>query len=187
MFIYGENRHRRGFCFEWNGQFCFVECLPMECSSLCKIFERFSTAVQWMAQHKQGGQHMTHMNKKTHVYIYSAQQSASVKTKIPGYVPRYKCTNCTRKTKQKQTNNNNNNKNYWPLFNFKGYEIDPVLSEILLSQDKVDTCTEVISSLLEGSKSTFLKLQSVNGLFNFACVFVVPVRAFLRRLIDLMV
>ena len=117
MFIYGENRHRGGFqdcttvprglclfCFEWNGQFCFVECLPMECSSLCKIFERFSTAVQWMAQHKQGGgQHMTHMNKKykKNVYIYSAQQSASVKTNIPGYVPRYKCTNCTRKNKTK--------------------------------------------------------------------------------------
>ena len=104
MFIYGENRHRGGFCFEWNGQFCFVECLPMECSSLCKLFERFSTAVQWMAQHKQGGQHMTHMNKKKNVYIYSAQQSASVKTKQnknPGYVPRYKCTNFTRKNKTK--------------------------------------------------------------------------------------
>ena len=91
-----------------------------------------------------------------------------------------------KQNKNKQTNNNNN-KNYWPLFNFKGYEIDPVLSEIRLSQDKVDTCTEVISSLLEGSKSTFLKLQSVIGLLNFACAFVVPARFFLRRLIDLMV
>ena len=91
------------------------------------------------------------------------------------------------KTKQKQTNNNNNNKNYWPLFNFKGYEIDSVLSEIRLSQDKVDTCTEVISSLLEGSKTTFLKLQSVIGLLNFTCALVVPGRAFLRRLTDLTV
>ena len=57
-----------------------------------------------MAQHKQGGgQHMTHMNKKykKNVYIYSAQQSASVKTKFPGYVPRYKYTNYTRKNKTK--------------------------------------------------------------------------------------
>ena len=61
------------------------------------------------------------------------------------------------------------------------------ISEIRLSQDKLDTCTEVISSLLEGSKSTFLKLQSVIGLLNFTCALVVPGRAFLRRLTDLMV
>ena len=33
----------------------------MGCSSACKIFETFSTAIQWMAHHKQGVQHMTHM------------------------------------------------------------------------------------------------------------------------------
>ena len=107
MFIYGENRHRGGFCFEWNGQFCFVECLPMECSSLCKIFERFSTAVQWMAQHKQGGQHMTHMNKK-HTFISTQRNSQPVlkqnKTKILDMYPGINVPISPEKTKQKQTN-----------------------------------------------------------------------------------
>ena len=130
---------------------------------------------------------MTHMNKK-HTFISTQRNSQPVlKQKFLDMYPGINVPIAPEKTKQKQTNNNNNNKNYWPLFNFKGYEIDPVLSEIRLSQDNLDTCTEVISSLLEGSKSTFLKLQSVIGLLNFACVFVVPVRAFLRRLIDLMV
>ena len=92
-----------------------------------------------------------------------------------------------KKQNNNNNNSNNNNKNCWPLFNFKGYDIESILSEIRLSQDKLDTCTEVISSLLEGSKSTLLKLQSVIGLLNFTCAFVVPGRAFLRRLTDLMV
>ena len=49
------------YCFKWNGQFYFDKCLPMGCSSSCKIFETFSTAIQWMAHHKQGVQHMTHI------------------------------------------------------------------------------------------------------------------------------
>ena len=61
------------------------------------------------------------------------------------------------------------------------------MSEIRLSQDKLDKCTEVISSLLEGSKTTLLELQSVIGLLHFACALVVQGRAFSRRLIDLTV
>ena len=68
-----------------------------------------------------------------------------------------------------------------------GYEFDSILSEVHLPQDKLDKCTEAISSMLEGSKTTLRKLQSVIGLLNFACAVVVPGRAFLRRLIDLTV
>ena len=68
-----------------------------------------------------------------------------------------------------------------------GYEIDSILTEVRLPQDKLDKRTEAISSLLEGSKTTLLKLQSVIGLLTFACAVVVPGRAFLRCLTDLMV
>ena len=73
------------------------------------------------------------------------------------------------------------------VINFMGYEFDSILSEVHLPQDKLDKCTEAISFLLEGSKTTLRKLQSVIGLLNFACAVVVPGRAFLRHLIDLTV
>jgi hypothetical protein len=43
----------------------------------------------------------------------------------------------------------------------------------------------LISSFLRRKKFTLREIQSLNGLLNFACSAVIPVRAFLRRLIDL--
>ena len=37
---------------EWEGKFYFDRCLPMGCSSLCNIFETFSTALEWIATAK---------------------------------------------------------------------------------------------------------------------------------------
>ena len=45
------------FCFEWNGQFYFDNGVFI----FVQIFKTFSTAIQWMAHHKQGVQHMTHI------------------------------------------------------------------------------------------------------------------------------
>ena len=39
--------------FYWNGYF-YDKCLPMGCSSSCRIFEDFSTALKWILAHKLG-------------------------------------------------------------------------------------------------------------------------------------
>ena len=36
----------------WKGSFYYDKCMPMGCSSSCKIFKTFSTAVEWVARHK---------------------------------------------------------------------------------------------------------------------------------------
>ena len=36
----------------WKGSFYYDKCMPRGCSSSCKIFETFSTAVEWIARHK---------------------------------------------------------------------------------------------------------------------------------------
>ena len=38
---------------KWSGQY-YDKCMPMGCSSSCKTFETFSTAVEWIAQDKLG-------------------------------------------------------------------------------------------------------------------------------------
>lgn len=35
---------------KWRGNYYFDPCLPMGCRSLCAIFERFSTALEWAAK-----------------------------------------------------------------------------------------------------------------------------------------
>ena len=111
------------FSSKWNGQFYFGKCLPMECSSLCKIFKIFSTAIQWMAQYKQGMQHMTQI-----VDLLFFLVSATV-------------SQCQNKNSWICVMTNvpiAHEKNYWPLhfLNFMGYEIDLILSEVHLLQNK---------------------------------------------------
>ena len=49
------------FGMRWKGQFYFDKCLPMGCRSSCKIFECFSSALQWIAQQKLKVKHVSHV------------------------------------------------------------------------------------------------------------------------------
>ena len=68
---------------------------------------------------------------------------------------------------------------------FVGIELDTVVKEARLSQDKLDKCVTTILELQHRKKVTLRELQSLIGPLNFACSVVQPGRAFLRRLIDL--
>ncbi|CAB4027902.1 Cortactin-binding 2, partial [Paramuricea clavata] len=50
MPIHSEDYHLLGM--KWWGLYYFDRCMPMGCSSSCKTFDIFSTAVEWIAQHK---------------------------------------------------------------------------------------------------------------------------------------
>ena len=54
-----------------------------------------------------------------------------------------------------------------------------------MPQEKNDKCVQCIAGFLTRKKVTLKELQSLIGLLNFACSFVTPGRAFVRRLIDL--
>ena len=45
---------------KFNHRYYYDKCLPMGCSSSCHIFERFSTALEWIATHKFGIQSIIH-------------------------------------------------------------------------------------------------------------------------------
>ena len=50
--IHPSNHHLLGF--KWNKQYYYDKCLPMGLSESCRIFEEFSTALEWVAYHKLG-------------------------------------------------------------------------------------------------------------------------------------
>ena len=68
---------------------------------------------------------------------------------------------------------------------FAGIELDFILMEARFPQEKIDKCQKLISTFLQRRKVTLKEIQSLTGLLNFACAVVVPIRAFLCRLIDL--
>ncbi|MES9884631.1 MAG: reverse transcriptase domain-containing protein, partial [Sedimenticola sp.] len=47
--------------FSWQGMYFYDKALPMGASSSCKIFETFSSALEWIAIHKFGCQNIVHI------------------------------------------------------------------------------------------------------------------------------
>ena len=65
---------------------------------------------------------------------------------------------------------------------FAGIELDTVLMEARLPQEKLDKRLDLLSTFLRQCKVTLQDIQPLTGFLNFACTVVVPGR---HRLIDL--
>ena len=159
---------------KWNGLYYYDRCMPMGCSSSCKTFETFSSALEWLAKTKLQISSILHLlddflivaptaelcNKQLQLFLdvclYLCVPMAPEKTVGP-----------------------------LPIPSFAGIELDTQLQLARLPKDKLDKCTDLISNLLRRKKVTLVELQSMTGLLNFVCSVIIPGRAFLRRLIDL--
>ena len=160
--------------FTWQGQYYFDCCLPFGLSSSCKIFERFSTALQWIAQTKLGIDYTTHV-LDDFIFVNKSYEA------------------CNKDLKQFLQMCNHigvpiaHDKTYdaCQIITFLGYELDTVKMEARLPQDKIQKCRDMLNWFLTMEKVTLKQLQSLIGLLNFACNIIIPGRAFLRRLINL--
>ena len=68
------------------------------------------------------------------------------------------------------------------LLPFLGIDLDTRLMQATLPEDKVLRMLEDTRYLLSSKSVTLKRLQSINGLFSFACQILVPARAFIRSL-----
>lgn len=150
--------------------------MPMGCSSSCKTFETFSSALEWLAKTKLQISSILHLlddflivaptaelcNKQLQLFLdvcqYLGVPMAPEKTVGP-----------------------------LPILSFAGIELYTQLQLARLPKDKLDKCTDLISNLLRRKKVTLVELHSMIGLLNSACSAIIPGRAFLRRLIDLVI
>ena len=167
-----EDYNLLGMC--WQGLYYFDRCMPMGCSSSCKTFELFSTAIEWVAQHKLHIECILHLLDD---FLIVSPTEDLCKRQLELFLM---CCNylgipmAPEKTLGPST-----------TITFAGIELDSVEMEARLPQNKLDKCKELISEFLKRRKVTLKEIQSLTGLLNFACAVVVPGRAFLRRLIDL--
>ena len=161
-----------GIC--WRGLYYYDRCMPMGCSSSCKTFETFSTAIEWIAQNKLHIPYILHLLDD---FLIISPTQVICKKQLELFLMLCRWLGipmAPEKTAGPST-----------AMAFAGIELDSVLMEARLPQEKIVKCQDLISAFLKRQKVTLKEIQSLTGLLNFACTVVVPGRAFLRRLIDL--
>ena len=144
----------------------------MGCSSSCRTFEAFSTAVEWIAREK------LLIDKLLHLLDYFLIISSTYdvcKAHLALFIRLCDFLGIAIAP----------DKTFGPstVLTFAGIELDSLTWEARLPQGKIDKFC--IAGFLTRKKVTLKELQSLIGLLNFACSVATPGRAFLRRLIDL--
>jgi hypothetical protein len=160
----------------WQGKYYFDRCLPMGASSSCAIFECFSTALQWLVSQEISDCHVHHV-LDDFIFISSSRRSCLLGLQHFQSI----CALLGVPLAPDKTVGPSQ------VLTFLGIELDTSASEARLPQDKLDKCLLLISQTLSSKSLKLKSLQSIIGTLNFACSVVLPGRAFLRRLIQLLI
>ncbi|XP_006823663.1 uncharacterized protein LOC102802806, partial [Saccoglossus kowalevskii] len=160
--------------FRWDDHFFFDRCLPMGCSTSCHIFERFSSALEWILLKVVGVEATIHILDD---FLFLARTRERCFSELQAFLDL--CADLGVPIAQEKTMGPNTS------MVFAGIKLDTVQGECRLPQDKLLCCRSLIDTFLVRKKVMLNEIQSLVGTLNFACIVVVPGRAFLRRLIDL--
>ena len=162
--------HRKILGIKWEGQYYFDRCLPMGASSSCHLFEKLSTALEFIAK-KNCIYQLVH-------YLDDFLIIHSSKDKCLKDLEKFLsiCDNINVPMAPEKT--------VFPSqqLEFLGFLFDTVREEIRLPMDKLEKCKATIKQLIGKDKASLKELQVVFGLLNFACTVIIPGRAFLESL-----
>ena len=161
-----------GFTLE--GKYYFDKCLPMGASSSCQLFEKFTTALQFIAE-RHGIRYIIHYLDD---FLILNSNSHSCAADLESFIKICESINIPLAPE----------KTVYPsqVIQFLGIEIDSVKQQLILPEDKINKCKNLIQTMLDKDKCTLRELQSLMGLLNFACSVIIPGRAFLESIRILM-
>ena len=159
---------------KWRELYYYDRAMPMGCSSSCRTFEAFSTAVEWIAREKLLIDKLLHLLDD---FLIISSTYDVCKAQLALFIQL--CDFLGIPIAPDKTYGPS------PVLTFAGIELDSLTWEARLPQEKIDKCVQCIAGFSTRKKVTLKELQSLIGLLNFACSVVTPGRAFLRRLIDL--
>ena len=145
--------------------------LPMGCRSSAKIFERFSTAIEWIARNKLGIELIIHILDD---YFIVNDTKSKCSDQLECFLNFCKLAGIPI-SRAKTTKPNQ-------IMEFAGIELDSNKFCARLSEEKIQKCLKKIKELLHKQKSNVQEILEVTGLLNFAVSVVYPGRAFLRRM-----
>ena len=161
-----------GMCIE--GKFYYDRCMPMGCSIACSTFEKFSVFLEYCCQDVAGSRNVLHYLDDFFFAGRSSRECRHLMCSFQALCERFGVPIAQEKTEGPVTS-----------ITFLGLEIDSVVGQVRVPEDKVSSLLEKINIILGKEKVTRRTLQSVVGSLNFVCRAVSPGRAFLRRLIEL--
>ena len=163
--------------FHWNDQFYFDMALPMGASSSCQLFESFSTALQWILNVRLEIPGVSHLLDDFFFVGKAGSNECSVA--LNTFLSLSDELGVPIKSEKTQSPST--------CITIYGIEIDSTKMVARLPEDKILKITSLLHDFKKRRKVTLRELQSLLGLLNFACSVIVPGRAFLRRLFDLIV
>lgn len=158
--------------FKWDEAYYFDRTLAMGCRTSAKIFEAFTTALEWIMRNKFNLKYLHHVLDDFLLLVNPAvlaQKQMEIFKKVCAYlgIP-------LKIVKLKSGF----------IVIYLGIELDTIKMEARLPLEKVEKCRNKIRAVLEKGQVQREELESLAGLLNFACRVVRPGRTFMRRLYD---
>lgn len=160
----------------FDNQYYYDKCLPMGMSYSCKLFERVSSAIQWIAENKLQVSGCAHILDD---FFFAAPSHGKAISDLNNFL---KCMadigipiKSSKTVHPTQT------------LSFVGIELDSLAMEKRLPFEKIAKIRHMLGLVKHRKCLPLKELQSVIGLLSFACSVIAPGRPFLRRLIDLTV
>ena len=160
--------------FKWRGKYYYDRCLPMGCASSCAIFEKLSTALEWIASKLSPDVAILHILDD---FLFISPTFQSCQQALDRFI--VVCQEVGVPLAPDKT--------VGParMLDFAGIRLDTIDMSASLPPDKVHKFSQAIDTML-ASKSVQLKhIQSLAGMLNFCCGVIAPARAFSRRLYNL--
>lgn len=161
--------------FMIDNMYYYDKTLPFGLSYSCNLFEKFSSALQWILETKFSVIHCVHILDD--FLFLSEPHSPQCYSALLAFYQLAKDIGLPIKSE----------KTVYPTTTliFLGLELDTLNFEVRLPQDKLTQLKAEIKKFQARRSATLKELQSLIGMLNFACSVVPPGRTFLRRLIDL--
>ena len=160
--------------FKWKNQCYFDRCLPMGASSSCAIFERFSSAIEWIVKNFISNTVVLHVLDD---FLFISPNLNDCQSSLRIFLRL--CSEIGIPISDEKT------VGPYQILPFLGIQLNTITMSASLPPDKILKFGRLIVQFLSSSSVTLKELQSLNGMLNFACGIIVPARAFCRRLYNL--
>ena len=167
-----EDYHLQGF--EWQGHYYYDKTLAMGCSISCRIFEAFSSALEWILVHKFNLNAVIHILDDFLFIEPSRLQCLAALDKFIWLANQLGVPIAYDKTLGPAQ-----------VLTFVGITLDTMRMETRLPPDKVTKAQDLLRIYSHKRSVTLRTLQSILGFLNFCCRVIQPGRCFLRRLTNL--
>ena len=164
------------FGLKWQEEFYYDKCLPMGCASSCRIFESFSSALHWIVSSRVKHTAVVHVLDDFLFISPSFELCHRALLTFKSICRSLGVPLAPEKTVGPATS-----------LPFLGIGLDTIEMQTTIPPDKITRMMADTDLLLRSKSLTLRKLQSINGLLNFACQVLPSARAFLRSLFNLTV